>query len=82
MAVGCVGVKSPQLLKYENEIVALDQRAARGEITQLEADNLKLQAHQSYLEARRQEEKLFNDNVDRQIKSQNQDINSVLRQTR
>lgn len=82
MVLGCTAMKSPLLLKYKNEVMAVDQKVSRGEITAFEADNLKLQAQQNYLEARRNEEKLFASDVDRQIKSQNQEISSALRQNR
>ncbi len=79
---GCASMKSPLLEKYESELAMIDQRAARGEITQTEADNLKLQAQQAYLDARRCEEKSVNDDIERKMQSQNQEVNAVLAQVR
>lgn len=78
----CAGARDPHLLKYETYATEIDQKTARGEISQMEADNLKLQAHQEYqAERRREERELLQDSVSQQIKSQNQEINAVLRQS-
>ncbi len=79
----CAVTEDPLLLKYESETAAIEQQAARGEISQTESDNLKLQAQQEYqLARRREEERLFPDDesVSQQMKSQNQEISAVLRQ--
>ena len=73
----CADIQDPALLKYEQTVAQLEQRLAQDEISDLELQNLKLQAHQIYLEARRREEKQFMNDVDRQTKAQNQEINSV-----
>ena len=73
-AVGCVGVKGPALLKYEGAVAEIDQRTAQGEISAMESDNLKLQAHQQYLTEKRLEERMVHDESARQIQSQNQDV--------
>ncbi len=79
----CVGARDSRLVKYEAYSAELDQKAARGEISQLEADNLKIQAYQDYQETRRREEQqLLHDSISQQIKAQNQEINSILRQPR
>ncbi|HRK60928.1 MAG TPA: hypothetical protein PLY88_00070 [Candidatus Omnitrophota bacterium] len=76
-AVGCAGVKGPALLKYESAVANIDQRAARGEISSMESDNLKLQTQQQYLMEKRLEERMLSDESDRQIQSQNQDVNAA-----
>lgn len=77
---GCATVKQPALVKYENAVAEADARAARGEITELEAANLKLAANQEYADFRRRQEKQFSDDSARLIKNQNQDINAASRQ--
>jgi len=78
-ASGCAGAKHPALIQYESAVAQAEERAAQGEISAIESENLKLQAHQRYLEVRRREEKQFDDDFARQIKSQNQDVNAVSR---
>lgn len=78
----CAGGKTPELLRYETYASETDQRAGRGEITQMEADNLKMQAYQDYQEARRREERqLLRDSFSQQVKSQNQELNAIARQS-
>ena len=80
LLLACVGSKDPELLKYENYIAQIDQRTARGEIAEVEADNLKMHAYQDYQEARRREEKqLLRESDSQFMKWQNQEINSALR---
>lgn len=76
-AAGCAGVKGPALLKYESAVAEIDQRTARGEVSSMESDNLKLQAHQQYLAEKRLEERMLSHESDRQIQSQNQDVNAA-----
>lgn len=79
----CAGGKDPLLAKYESYAAETDQRAARGEISQMDADNLKMQAYQDYQEIRRREERqMMNDLVSQQTRAQNQELNAVLRQAR
>ncbi len=80
MLAGCAVGKHPALVKYEAAVTEADARAARGEITQLEAENLKLAANQDYVEARRRQERQLDEDAERLIKNQNQDINAVSRQ--
>ena len=83
LLTACTGIKDPRLVKYEAYAAEVDQKAARGVLTQMEDDNLKIQAYQEYqAERRREEQRLLNDTISQQVKSQNQEINSVLRQAR
>ncbi len=77
-SAGCAGAGS-NYLKYKDSLAQIDARAARGEITPLDAANLKLQAEQNYAEARKREEKQFDNDSDRLIKDQNQDLNAAAR---
>lgn len=78
--VGCAVGKHPALIKYEAVVAETDVRVARGEITELEAENLKLAADQEYVEARRRQERQLDEDAERLIKNQNQDINAASRQ--
>ena len=77
----CAGARDGGLLKYEAYSAELEQKVARGEIAQVEADNLKMKAYQEYETARRSEEdKLMHDSIARQTDEQNQEMNAILRQ--
>lgn len=78
---GCAAARDPALLKYEAYAAELDQRVVRGELASMEAENLKLEAYQEYQETRRREEKrLMDETVSRQLKSQNQEIQTLINQ--
>ena len=77
----CAGARDVRLLKYETYSAELEQKVALGKIAQVEADNLKMKAHQEYEAARRNEEdQLMHDSIARQTDTQNQEMNAILRQ--
>lgn len=77
----CAGVRDTGLLKYEVYSTELEQKVARGEIAQVEADNLKMKAYQEYEATRRDEEgQLMHNSIARQTDEQNQEMNAILRQ--
>ena len=62
LLLACAGVRDTGLLNYEVYSAELVQKVARGEIAQVEADNLKMIAYQEYEATRRDEEgKLMHD---------------------
>lgn len=76
----CASMRDAELLKYEAYVAEVDQRTARGEIAEVEADNLKMHAYQDYQAKRKAEEKqLLRDSDSQLLKSQNQELNAVLR---